>query len=243
MRPRLLSRMLFFVTVSTFLGALATDAFPQTEERLVKKLERKFPEGSCPLDTNFLGTFTTETGIVQLIFLTRGDDDGGDLKWQGAAVAFSQVLDDISIIEAAEFAANQVEDPGNCYFDGPPYMPVFTGDLLNNPNVPFYEPFSPPSSECAWVTDGATISAGELHFDGAGASGEIFTASVVISGLTPGTPYVLHGRWFALGFLLPDNCIPPACCLDVKVIDLTNGCGPLPAQESTWGGVKSLYKK
>jgi hypothetical protein len=241
MRPRLLSRLSLVVAVFALVGTLATDVFPQTEERLVKKLERKFPEGYCPMDTEFLGSFTSETGHIQLSFeTTNGFDDNGTF------IFYQQQLDNVAIVEAAEFAANSAENSAFCYFDGPPFVHVFTGALINNPKVPFYDSFNPSTSECAWdITNGATIDEGDgnlklgLIADGLANIG----TSVVISGLTPGIPYVICADWQAFSFLLPGDCSPSQICLDVKVTDVPNGCGPLPAQESTWGGVKSLYKK
>lgn len=228
MRLILLTRFLLAVVACVILGA-ANDAFAQTQQ-LNKTLERKFPEGFCPIDSNFLGSFVTDTGIIQLTFVTRADF---------GTETFGQRLDDVSIIEAAEFAANSVEDD-NCYFDGPPYIAVYTKPLVVGPKIPFYEPFDPLASECAWdETDGATILGGEILFTGTGA----VSTSVIISGLTPGTPYVLYGNWSAFNFLLPDACLPPALCMEVTVDDLQAGCGPLPAETKTWGGVKALYNK
>lgn len=228
MRSTRLSHFLLTVAACALVGAAANNAFAQTQQ-LNKTLERKFPEGFCPIDANFLGSFHSDTGIIQLTFVTRADF---------GTETFGQRLDDVSIIEAADFAANSVEDD-NCYFDGPPYVAVYTGSLSGNPKVPFYEPFDPLASECAWdETDGATILGGEILFTG---TGDVST-SVVISGLTPGTPYVLYGNWSAFNFLLPDACLPPALCMQVTVDDLQAGCGPLPADTKTWGAVKSLYK-
>jgi len=239
MRPTL-SRILSIFAIITAIAAGASDVFAQTLQ-LNKTLERKFPEDYCPLDTNFLGTFVTDTGIIRLTFKTR-DDDGTNLKGGIVTVAFNQKLDDISIIEAAEFAANSVENSAGCYFDGPPFAPVYTGSLVNNPKVPFYEPFSPVASPCPWdLSDGAAIQNGELIFTGGSVDG-FSTTSVVISGLTPGTAYVLHGNWSANNFLLPDQCGPEQACLEVTVEDLEEGCTTLPVRETTWGAVKALYQ-
>jgi hypothetical protein len=240
MRPRLLTCFLFAVIAIALVATTTSDVFAQTQQ-LNKTLERKFPVGQCPLDTNFLGTFVTNTGIIQLTFLTRGDDDAGDAKSGDVAVAFDQVIDDVSIIEASEFAANSVEDD-NCYFDGPPFLAVFTGALLNNPKVPFYDALDPSTSPCPWdETDGVVIDTGALRFTGDGGGDGILTTSVIISGLTPGTPYVLHGSWLAFNFNLPNDCVPPAACLDVTIDDVPNSCGTLSTETKTWGAVKALY--
>ncbi len=230
MRPRLLPCLLFtIVAVSA-----ASDVVAQTQQ-LVKEVVRKFPEGSCPLDTDLIGTFVTDTGIIQLTFAV-GLGSLPDVKSGVIAVGFSQVLDDISIIEAAEFEAHQQDDPGNCYFDSDPPVPVYTGSSHT-----FLESFDPPTSPCPWdETDGFTISDGAIRFTGATDFG---STSVIISGLTPGTQYVIHGSWFAEGFPFALDCTDPASlCMQITVDDLPNGCGPLPAENKTWGGVKALYQ-
>jgi len=235
MRFDRISRLLLAAGACAFVITAAGEVCAQTQE-LNKTLERKFPEDFCPLDSNLLGTFTTSTGIIQLTFATRDEDN------DPATVAFNQILDDISIIETAEFAANSVENDNGCYFDGPPFALEYTGSLTNNPKVPFYEPFSPVASPCAWdETDGAAIQNGELHFVGGSADG-ISTTSVIISGLTPGTEYVIHGRWSANGFLLPDACGADQACLEITVDSLDEGCVTLPVQSTTWGAVKALYQ-
>ena len=68
------------------------------------------------------------------------------------------------------------------------------------------------------------------------------STSVIISGLTPGTPYVIHGNWSAIGFPFATDCTSSSLCMTVTVDDLQAGCGALPVETKTWGGVKSLYK-
>jgi hypothetical protein len=237
MRPRLLLRLFLFVALCAFVGTLANDA--ASEELLVKKLERKFPEGYCPIDTELLGSFVPTTSHIQLSFeTTNGYDDAGTF------VFYQQQLDNVVIIEAAEFELHKVLHD-NCYFDGsingldPAYSPA------GKPGVVFFDSFNPSTSECAWdVTNGATIDEGDGNLKlGLIADGVVnIGTSVVISGLTPGTAYVICADWQAFSFLLPGDCSPSQICFDVKVDGLPNGCGPLPAEESTWGGVKSLYK-
>jgi hypothetical protein len=235
MRFDRISRLLLAAGACAFVITAASEVCAQTQQ-LNKTLERKFPEGDCPLDTSLLGTFITNTGIIQLTFATRDEDN------DPATVAFNQILDDISIIESAEFFANSIEDPDNCYFDGPPYALEYQGSLDNNPKVPFHDGFGPSTSPCAWdETDGAAIQNGVLQFVGGSGDG-VSTTSVIISGLTPGTQYVIHGRWSAEGFLLPDACGADQACLEVTVDDLEEGCVTLPVQSTTWGKVKALYK-
>jgi hypothetical protein len=239
MRPNLLTRFLLSVVACASVGAVTSDVFAQTQQ-LNKELVRKFPEGFCPLDTNLIGTFVTDTGIIQLTFVTGLGPHGVDAKSGGIALDITQVLDDISIIEAAEFndPANQQEDPGNCYFDNDPPIPVFTGDLLNNPAVPFYDALDPSTSPCPWdETNGFTITGGVLQVTGDPAS-----TSVVISGLTPGTAYIIHGRWSANGFPFATACDETSLCLQVTVDDLESGCGSLSTESKTWGAVKALYR-
>jgi hypothetical protein len=226
MRSRVLSRFLLVVVACVSIGVMASDVFAQTQQ-LNKELVRKFPEGFCPLDTNLIGTFVTNTGIIQLTFVVG---------------PFDQVLDDISIIEAAEFAAHHLPtNPQSCYAGDPEEAWVYNG-TLPNAAVPFHESFGPPpTSPCPWdETDGFTISNGALRFAGGTVPG---STSVVISGLTPGTPYVIHGNWSAVGFPFATVCTPTSLCMTVTVDDLQAGCGPLPADTKTWGGVKALYNK
>lgn len=238
MRPHLLSRFLLAAVAGISITTAAGDGFAQTQQ-LDKTLVRKFPEGFCPLDTQLIGSFVTNTGIIQLTFVS-GLGGSSSATVNGAAATFSQVLDDISIIEAAEFSANSVEDDVTfCYFDGPPYALVYQGSVTGNPKVPFYDGLGPSTSPCPWdETNGFTISNGGLEYSGAG---DLASTSVVISGLTPGTLYVIHGRWKANGFPFATSCSPTSLCLTVQVDDLTSGCSPLPVQSTTWGRVKSLY--
>ncbi len=236
MRPRLLSRSLLaaFACVS-----IASDVYAQTQQ-LNKEVLRKFPELFCPLDTPLIGTFVTDTGTIQLTFVVGLG--GSNLKSGGIeAAGFNQILDDISIIEAAEYANEANTDETTCYFDGPPFVRAFkTGSLPNNPKVPFYDLFDPSTSPCPWdETDGFTITDGALHFTGAT---DVGSTSVVISGLTPGTEYVIHGRWSAEGFPFALDCTDTAAlCMQITVDDLTSGCVN-PVENATWGAVKALYR-
>ena len=241
MRSRVLSRFLLVVVACASLCAAASDVFAQTQQ-LNKELVRKFPEGQCPLDTNFIGTFVTNTGIIQLTFVTGLGPHSA--KPGEVMDAFNQVLDDVAIIEAGEFSANSVENTHFCYSDGNPAVPEYpVGLMASNPKVPFFELFNPTTSPCPWdETNGATINGveGWIEFSG---TGDVVSTSVVISGLTPGTQYVIAGQWWAFGFPFATDCTPTSLCLNVTVDDLQAGCGPLPAETKTWGGVKSLYKK
>jgi hypothetical protein len=238
MRSKVLSRFLLIVVACASLCAVASDVFAQTQQ-LDKTLVRKFPEGFCPLDTQQIGSFTSNTGIIQLTFITGLGASG--LKSGDVTVGFGQILDDISIIEAADFAVNSVPDEVTfCYFDSDPHVPVYN-QPLPNAHAPFYDSFGPSTSPCPWdETDGFAITGGELVYTG---SGDVASTSVIISGLTPGTPYIIHGRWKAVGFPFATACDASSLCMTVQVDDLQAGCGPLPVETKTWGGVKSLYKK
>ncbi len=237
MRPKMLSRFLTLVVACASLGATASDVFAQTQQ-LDRTLVRKFPEGFCPLDTQLIGTFHSDTGIIQLTFISGL---GGGTVANGTADTFLQILDDISIIEAAEFAANSIPDEVTfCYFDSDPHVPVYTGVLTGNPKVPFFDGLNPSTSPCPWdESNGFTITANGLEYTG---GGDIATTSVVISGLVPGTEYIIHGRWKANGFAFATDCSPTSLCLTVQVDDLESGCGTLSTETKTWGAVKSLYK-
>jgi hypothetical protein len=241
----ILSRVVLLVAACAFVGVGASDVLAQTQQ-LNRTLERKFPEGECPFDTPFLGTFVTDTGFIKLTIVTTLDTGGGGGV---QVVGFNQYVDDIAIIEAAEFAAHNDENNDGCYFDGPPFVPIYTGNLTGNAAVPFYEPFLPLSSPCPWdLTHGAAITAAGqdgdivLEFVGPGDASGTVSTSVIISGLTIGTPYVLHGNWSADGFQLPDACEPGTLCVQVTIDDVPEGCTPLPVRETTWGKVKSLYR-
>jgi hypothetical protein len=233
MRPKLLSRLILIVAACALPSAVASDALAQTQQ-LNKTLERKFPEGYCPLPTEFMGTFISATGIIRLTFSTEnGYDEGLDFHF------YQQQLDNIVVLEASVFEANKVEHP-NCFFDGSinGLSPSVNG---STPGVVFFDTFNPNTSPCAWdETDGATIDAGE----GKMLLGTIGLGAVPVStSLTPNVPYVIAGDWQAFEFLLPDDCGPSEICVQVTVDDLTSGCLPLPVRSTTWGAVKSLYTK
>jgi hypothetical protein len=144
---------------------------------------------------------------------------------------------------AAEFEANNQPNDAFCYVGN--IVPVYTGDTAQGaPVVPLYEPFSPAGSPCPWnVSNGASL-AGDYIALGAPALGvSTVSTSVVVSGLTPGVDYVIHGDWHSDGFLDTPLCVPGSVCMEVRVDDLEQGCGgPLAARESTWGAVKALYR-
>jgi hypothetical protein len=203
------------------------------------RLERKFPSNWCPLDTPFIGTFQSATGTIKLTFTTiNGYDDGQFFTF------FDNRLDEVTIVQAAEFAAAQ-QPHDFCYLDN--IVPVYTGDTGQGaPVVPLYEPFSPPGSQCPWdESDGASLAPGSYIALGDAGLGEVeVSTSVVVTGLTPGVDYVIHGLWHADGFLDDPLCVPGSVCMEVRVDDLTQtGCQPpLATEESTWGRVKALYR-
>ena len=234
-----LSRCLVVVAALVIVGMTASGARAQTQQ-LNKTLERKFPSEYCPLPTPAIGNFVTDTGSIRLTFsANNGYDDGFGFQF------FEQKLDEVTIIEAAEFAAHASEDNNErfCYTTGivPEIDPGY--DRTNNPAVPFFEPFSPPSSTCPWdVSHGAAINpAGFLELGSAGLGETTVSTSVVISGLTPGVVYTIYGEWSASNFIDFSNCDPGSICMTIIVDDLPNGCS-VKTQESTWGAVKALYK-
>ena len=235
MRPSVLLRLPLFVVACALVGASAGGALATGLE---KNLERKFPSEWCPIPTVFLGSFVTDTGNIRLTFTTNnGYDDGFGF------VPFQQKLDNVSIVEESYFALKATPHP-SCYFDETVNQ-MASSDLIGKPEAPFYEQFSPLSSECPWdETNGATInaSAGWIELGNFGLGIAPVSTSVVIGGLTPGTSYVIHGDWFAVDFSLPSNCTGSQICVQVKVEDLATGCVPLPTKGSTWGAVKALYK-
>jgi hypothetical protein len=235
MRPRMLMPLFLFVAACVLVGASAVDT---RANGLEKNLERKFPSDWCPIPTVFLGSFTTDTGNIKLTFATNnGYDDGFGF------VPFQQKLDNVSIVEESYFALKSTPHP-SCYFDETVNQMAPT-DLIGKPEVPFYEQFTPLSSECPWdETNGATINAtdGWIELGNFGLGIAPVSTNVVITGLTPGTSYVIHGDWFAQDFSLPSNCTGSQICVKVTVEDLSTGCVPLPTKGSTWGAIKALYK-
>lgn len=236
MRPSLLSRFLFAIAIIAFASA-TTEVFAQTQQ-LNKTLERRFPEGTCPIETEFLGTFVSATGHIQLTFATtNGFFDGPDF------VFYDQLIARLVILEASVFESNKALSDEFCYFDGEVFELPPTFDPSTAAGVVFFDDFNPSTSECAWdLSDGASITDGSLHLGAEGLGAVPVTTSVVISGLTPNLSYVIAGDWQAFRFQLPDDCSPSQICFDVTVDDLETGCGPLPTQQSTWGAVKALYQ-
>lgn len=237
MRPTI-TRFLLAAVACIGITGTASTVLAQTNQ-LDKTLVRKFPEGMCSLDSNLIGSFVTNTGIIQLSFITSLDDDGADAV-AGVLSPYNHILDDISIIEESEFntPGNTVDDPGNCYFDG--LVQAYNGLVTGNPKVPFYDGFAPSTSPCPWdETQGVLIQNEHLEF--IGNAGGFCQTSVVISGLTPGTPYIIHGRWSAVGFPFGTDCTVPALCMTITVDDVPNGCGTLTTESKTWGAVKALY--
>lgn len=234
MRFKLL-RLSLLLAACAAMGTIANSAFANG---LSKDLERKFPSEWCPVPTAFLGTFTTDSGIIKLTFsTTNGFDDVFGFT------PFQQKLDNVSIVEDAYFTLKSTPHP-SCYFDGTVNQ-MAPADLIGKPQVPYYEQFTPSSGKCPWdETHGASINAGSGWIELGGASGPVapVSTSVVISGLTPGTLYVIHGDWFAVDFSLPSNCTGANVCMHVTVEDLQQGCLPLPTEGSTWGSIKSLYR-
>lgn len=228
-------KLLRFSLLLAASAAIANSAFATG---LSKDVERKFPSEWCPVPTAFLGTFTSDTGIIKLSFsTTNGYDDTFGF------VPFEQKLDNVSIIEEAYFNLESTPHP-SCYFDGTVNQ-MAAADLIGKPEVPYYEQFTPPSGGCPWdETNGASINVAQGWIELGDASGPVedVSTSVIISGLTPGTVYVVHGDWFAVEFSLPANCTGANICMHVTVEDVPQNCNPLPVEGSTWGAIKALYR-
>lgn len=240
MSPRLLTRLLFVVLACALIGATAGDVLAQTQQ-LNKTLERRFPSSFCPLPTVVLGTFVTDTGHIKLTFVTQNGYEG-DLGF----VHHQQKLDNVSIIESSWFNSEAVLNDNFCYSDAEWGIvgTMAPEDLIGRPEVPYYDTFQPSPGPCAWdETDGATVTGGVIELGSFGLGLTDVSTSVVISGLTPGVPYVIHGDWSADEFNILLNCTGNAICMQVTVDDLPSGCGPLPVRSTTWGAVKSLYTK
>lgn len=206
---------------------------------LTKTLERKFPSEWCPVPTAFLGSFTTATGIIKLTFsTTNGYEDTFGFT------PFQQKLDNVSIVEETYFNLKSTPHP-SCYFDGTVNQ-MASADLIGHAEVPFYEQFTPSSGKCPWdESHGASINPGSGWIELGGVStGPVapVSTSIVISGLTPATAYVISGDWFAVDFSLPASCTGANICMNVTVEDVQQGCLPLPVDSSTWGAIKALYR-
>ena len=212
---------------------LCADVFAQ---KLQITVERRFPSNWCPFDTPFIGTFQSDTGIIRLTFTTTNGHDDGQFTF------FDSRLDNVMIVQAAEFNANSQPNEDFCYVGN--IVPVYTGNAAQGaPVVPLFEPFSPPGSECPWdELNGSAITGDYIALGNAGLGEATVSTSVVVSGLTPGVDYTIHGDWHADGFLDTPLCVPGSVCLEVRVDDVTQGCGPLPTEESTWGRIKALYR-
>lgn len=233
--PQLLSRRAgAWMTVAVLAAVLVPAAV--SAQQLQKTVERRFPTEWCPLDTPFMGTFQSNTGIIRLTFTTTNGNDNGFFSF------FEQKLDDVMIVQSSEFSAHSAPH-SFCYLDN--IVPVYNGNTGQGaPVVPLYDSFTPSGSECPWdVSNGASINTtdGWLEMGTSGLGEASVSTSVVVSGLTPGVDYVIHGNWFATSFLDDPGCVPGSVCLEVRVDDLSSGCS-LPAKQSTWGAVKSLYR-
>jgi hypothetical protein len=229
--------MVLLVTVVAMATLVVFDA--GAAQRLKKVQERKFPSQWCPLNTGFLGSFTSETGHIKITFITiNGYDDGSSFAF------FNNRLDDVVVMEASEFVPPNTRD-SDCYSDEivPELDPSYP--LVSNPAVPFYEPFDPPMSPCSWdESSGATINDTDGWIElGSAGLGEVFVeTSVIISGLTIDVPYVIWGQWHAIDFFDDPACTPGALCMEITVDDLAQGC-LVPTEDTTWGGIKSLYDR
>jgi hypothetical protein len=233
---RLKPVMLFITIVALTTTALVDSA---TAARLQKKQERKFPSEWCPIDTNFLGSFTSETGCIVVTFIAIN----GWVAPPDNFFFFDNRLDNVVVIEASEFQPPNTRDSG-CYNNNivPELDPSYP--LLSNPAVPFYEPFNPLLSPNPWdETQGATINAvdGWIELGNASLGDGFVQTSVVISGLTPNVPYVIHGLWHCNPLSDAPGCTGGSACLEVIVDDLDASCNPVPVEETTWGTIKSLY--
>jgi hypothetical protein len=234
LRPAVLFvAILAFTSTALLQGALAA--------RLQKKQERKFPHEWCPLDTEFLGNFTSETGCIVLTFITTN----AFVDSLSNETFFDNRLDNVVVMEASEFQPPNIRD-SNCYSDHtvPELDPSYP--LLSNPAVVFYEPFNPLLSVNPWdESQGATINAvdGWIEMGNAMLGEVVVQTSVVISGLTPDLPYVIHGNWHCNPLSEEPGCVNGSACLDVIVDDLDASCNPLPVEQTTWGTIKSLYQR
>jgi hypothetical protein len=238
MRLNLLSRFVLAATLFIIAGSATSDVFAQTNQ-LDKNLARKFPSSFCPLPTVILGTFVTFTGHIKLTFVTP---NGYDL--QGNFIHHQQKLDNVSIMEESWFVAKAVPNDQFCYSDDEWGIvgTVPAADLIGKPEVPFFDQFDPSGSECPWdETDGATITGGVIELGSFADGIRDISTSVVISGLTPNVPYVIHGDWSADEFNIGTTCTGAEICMQVTVDDLPQGCVVVPAKTSTWGRVKALF--
>jgi len=229
--------MVLLVTVVALTAFVVFDA--GAAQRLKKVQERKFPSEWCPLNTGFFGSFTSETGHIKITFVTtNGYDDGSFFAF------FNNRLDDVVVMEASEFVPPNTRE-STCYSDGivPELDPSYP--LVSNPAVPFYEPFDPPMSACSWdESNGATVDGHEgwIEIGSVDMGVALVETSVVVSGLTIGVPYVIWGQWHAVDFFDDPACTPGALCMELTVDDLPQGC-LVPVEDTTWGGIKSLYDR
>jgi hypothetical protein len=195
---------------------------------LKKKINRRFPDGRCPVDVAEADKWVTTTGAVRITFeFTQGANlDPLDFH-----------LDDVTIIEVTEFTALKFVDP-----DSPPCVGFFLdpADLVNNAAVPLYEPFDPLIANCPWdEASGGTIVNGVVEMAEPG--GGVSSTSVLFGGLDTNTEYMVWGLWSASNFAETIDCADAlSACIEVTVEEVDSSCS-LPVEDSTWGKVKALF--
>ncbi len=241
-------RCLLPILVAAFL--LAPQA---TDARITKTVDRKFPTGKyCPLESRAAAgidlSFVAAASTVRLTFSANNLD--GSSQWN------SFRIDNVSLTTKAVFDAHLVDDiPGfdDCYNESAPPGQA-TGGILNAPAYDFNATSTPELLLDLFATGVPGWSGSHMFFNssstaptnpasGTGTTGGSLGlgqqndgavavhASRVVSGLTPGTQYVLFAWWYAL------STSPLTLTIDVPCADVDgdgfvvcNACDLAPGQ-------------
>ena len=186
---------------------------------IVKTVDRKFPTGKyCPLESRAAAgvdlTFVAPASTVRVRFSGSNLDGGG--QWN------SFRLDNVSLVAKTVFDAHLVADlPGfdDCYNEAAPPGQA-TGGIPNVPAYDFNAANTPellldlfPSGMAGWSgshvfhdpnstaptapATGTGSSGGSLALGAEDDGNVVASASRLVSGLTPGSQYVLFAWWYA----------------------------------------------
>jgi hypothetical protein len=191
---------------------------------VVKKIDRRFPTGYCPIDvrnigSNHYGAFFTPGGTSVHITFSANNFDSNN-QW------FAHRLDNIAVVRSASFAAHSGVTPGFdiCYVDsnGAPAF-FFDDPTVTSADMPFLETFATSAgsfdlsngayflpvdslrncdggdqpSSAPLPTTGTDAGGGSLALGRPSDGAVTLSTSVEVTGLTPGTQYLVTGWWWA----------------------------------------------
>lgn len=155
---------------------------------------RNFPTGYCPVETrasvgggNNL-TFTPDSSSVRFTFMAKLFEDG---------FFTDQAIDNFVVLEPAVFEANNFLPAESCYEEpGTEEAPAF--DLAAAGQALFVDTFD--SNATRWVLTNASFtpdgqSGGGIQFGSVNTGAETASASIVVEGFKPDTPYMVFFWW------------------------------------------------